>query len=726
MMPDTTYEQLMSLPNGARFYRVDLRNHTPADTCFHCSDFSLQSVEALRQAFVDFDSRVRLEGEYREEHYPRLLGLSVEGGFLSGRPEKAPDGHTYRPFMVRFNPNMNTIIGGRGAGKSALLEAIRYAFDAPIRTEETQAQANKIVQFTLPAGARVTVYYELADGTRYRITRFKGGDPEVYDLATGDRKNVAPAALAPTGVPLEVYGQKEIFEISKDVQFQLNLLDTYIADALRGIQREEGELLRWLSANAQDILRLQEESAQASQRLQELEAVRLELERMERQEAVSRLERKKHLEREKALLDRAVGAVNERVKALERFQSGQDPLRDNLPAEANLKAEKLPHAGWIMAQAALLARIDDAFDASMEALRQGINDIWAAGRPARETWQAAYLAVQKEYEALVRELGQDFSAERYFALQAKLQTLEAIYREVQRRDQRLQELSQEREKRLWMLRRLRLTREFRLRRDKARQLTDHLQDTVRITLECEGNRRAYGEKLAELLAGRRIRKDVFEKLAMARFPRLSGDRGAYTHPKHLVYAIRQERQKPSDDCSLLATIYGISKAYRERLAAVDDQTLYDLETYRVPDLPDISLKVGTQHRSLTPPEGKPGLSTGQKCTAILSIILLERDAPLVIDQPEDDLDNEFIFRQIVQTLRREKERRQFIIVTHNANIPVAGDAELIAVMQADDRHGWIERAGSIDDPGIREPVENILEGGHAAFQIRQMKYEILE
>jgi hypothetical protein len=277
-----------------------------------------------------------------------------------------------------------------------------------------------------------------------------------------------------------------------------------------------------------------------------------------------------------------------------------------------------------------------------------------------------------------------------------------------------------------MLRRLRRTREFRLRRDKARQLTDHLQDTVRITLECEGNRRAYGEKLAELLAGRRISKDVFEKLAMARFPRLSGDRGAYTHPKHLVYAIRQERQKPSDDCSLLATIYGISKAYRERLAAVDDQTLYDLETYRVPDLPDISLKVGTQHRSLTPPEGKPGLSTGQKCTAILSIILLERDAPLVIDQPEDDLDNEFIFRQIVQTLRREKERRQFIIVTHNANIPVAGDAELIAVMQADDRHGWIERAGSIDDPGIREPVENILEGGHAAFQIRQMKYEILE
>ena len=111
----------------------------------------------------------------------------------------------------------------------------------------------------------------------------------------------------------------------------------------------------------------------------------------------------------------------------------------------------------------------------MKALREQVNGIWATGGPERETWQAAYDSVQKEYEALVRELGQDFSAERYFALQAKLQTLEAIQKEVQRRDQRLQELYQEREKKLWTLRRLRRTREYRLRRNKAQQLTDQLQ-----------------------------------------------------------------------------------------------------------------------------------------------------------------------------------------------------------------------------------------------------------
>jgi hypothetical protein len=103
---------------------------------------------------------------------------------------------------------------------------------------------------------------------------------------------------------------------------------------------------------------------------------------------------------------------------------------------------------------------------------------------------------------------------------------------------------------------------------------------------------------------------------------------------------------------------------------------------------------------------------------------LESSATLLIDQPEDDLDNQFIFDQIVDTLRREKERRQFIIATHNANIPVSGDAELIVVVQADEGHGWIRAGcvGSIDAKSIKEAVGQILEGGAHAFQIRREKY----
>ncbi len=106
------------------------------------------------------------------------------------------------------------------------------------------------------------------------------------------------------------------------------------------------------------------------------------------------------------------------------------------------------------------------------------------------------------------------------------------------------------------------------------------------------------------------------------------------------------------------------------------------------------------------------------------LILLRTPYPLIVDQPEDDLDNSFVYSDVVKRLRREKEYRQFIIATHNANIPVLGDAELIQVLYADEGKLILEKCirGSIDDSQIREPVETILEGGHDAFEFRKSKY----
>lgn len=122
------------------------------------------------------------------------------------------------------------------------------------------------------------------------------------------------------------------------------------------------------------------------------------------------------------------------------------------------------------------------------------------------------------------------------------------------------------------------------------------------------------------------------------------------------------------------------------------------------------------------------LSTGQKATAVLLLLLLESDAPLVVDQPEDDLDNRFITEGVVPKMREEKRRRQFIFATHNANIPVLGDAELImglmSYSDADEGKAKIlsQHIGSIDARPVRELVEEILEGDKEAFQMRRLKY----
>jgi len=127
----------------------------------------------------------------------------------------------------------------------------------------------------------------------------------------------------------------------------------------------------------------------------------------------------------------------------------------------------------------------------------------------------------------------------------------------------------------------------------------------------------------------------------------------------------------------------------------------------------------------TPPNRIPvnQLSDGQKHTIMLTIAMLaESNIPLVIDQPEDDLDNAFIFNAVVRVLRTIKERRQVILVTHNANIAVLGDAELLLPMKRDGDGGEVFDFGSVDKTETKEAALNILEGGEIAFQRRREIY----
>jgi ABC-type lipoprotein export system ATPase subunit len=106
----------------------------------------------------------------------------------------------------------------------------------------------------------------------------------------------------------------------------------------------------------------------------------------------------------------------------------------------------------------------------------------------------------------------------------------------------------------------------------------------------------------------------------------------------------------------------------------------------------------------------------------LTLLLVESDIPLIVDQPEDSLDNKFIYEEVVKLLRQEKEKRQFIIATHNANIPVLGDAELILALEAEEERGWVEQRDAIDNLDVQEAVKKVLEGGKEAFERRREKY----
>jgi hypothetical protein len=116
-------------------------------------------------------------------------------------------------------------------------------------------------------------------------------------------------------------------------------------------------------------------------------------------------------------------------------------------------------------------------------------------------------------------------------------------------------------------------------------------------------------------------------------------------------------------------------------------------------------------------------SAGQKTTAILTLILAYGKIPLILDQPEDDLDNRLVYELIVDRLKQAKEIRQLIIVTHNANIPVNGDAEYILSMSSESKRIKIFYAGTLEQPEIKKEICDVMEGSEQAFDMRSRRYK---
>ena len=145
---------------------------------------------------------------------------------------------------------------------------------------------------------------------------------------------------------------------------------------------------------------------------------------------------------------------------------------------------------------------------------------------------------------------------------------------------------------------------------------------------------------------------------------------------------------------------------------------YEVRAVRSPDEYVRGLRVGgSEYREARQ------LSGGKRVSLLLTLLLkADDDRPLVIDQPEDELDNRFLWETVLPALRRLKGRRQVIVATHDANIVVNGDADLVVLLEADAEHGHVAVSGAIEDPAIRTAILETVDGGEHAFELRKAKY----
>ncbi|MDE5777171.1 MAG: AAA family ATPase, partial [Lachnospiraceae bacterium] len=139
-------------------------------------------------------------------------------------------------------------------------------------------------------------------------------------------------------------------------------------------------------------------------------------------------------------------------------------------------------------------------------------------------------------------------------------------------------------------------------------------------------------------------------------------------------------------------------------------------------LPEDDLKVSYRPENSKRYIPLSNASAGQKTTAILTFLLAYGELPLLLDQPEDDLDNKLVYDLIVTRLKETKSKRQVIVVTHNANIPVNADAEYIVSMNSETDEVATKYEGTMDDKNIRKEICDVMEGTQYAFEMRAKKY----
>ena len=661
----------------------DARTFDDIGRCHTWLKVSSPTLEGLRQAFLDPESRIRHAVEFSGAKYPRILGISWQGpGFLAEQ-------------VVGFNDNLNCLIGGKGVGKSSVIETLRFAFglEPPADTREaTQSHLRSV----LPSGGMVTVVIESHEPRKtYVIERTQGGyDPVVKD---GDGK-VVPG-VKPTDVQrLSVFGQKEIYGIALKPGDQLKALDDFIATRIVELGAEEAGVKADLVKNATALLVLQAETEGILEDASELPKLQHLKKRYEELGIVAKLERRTTFQANLKRLRDVRTKLTGFLASIENVETGLTSDYDAVPEADPLRAALEQARGlldetgkeWVTSVAALRTSV-----AGRVAVLDGLlTDAERESRNVESEFRAIAAEIQKEYP--------NANIEEYLKLEKQIEAIAPLKKRAEQKAAKIAKLQGERKAFLDKLLAVRRTR-YEERHRKAQELNGRLEKALRVRVNFQGRVDAVRTGLESLKAG-------LKKVALD---------GLMTHPDFsLPGLLTAVDQGPTE----VTKRFGLTDAAAKTLTdALSGKTRLEWDGFDVPDAIKIDFNVSPLGAE---PQYRPleTLSVGQKSTAILLLLLLKDDNPFVIDQPEDDLDNRFIYEDIVQRLRQAKEQRQFIVATHNANIPVLGDAEQIVVLSASNNQGRVERTGSIDAREIQTAVKSILEGGEQAFEMRQKKY----
>ena len=650
------------------------------------------SIDGLELALRDGAASVNRNMSANPNHLPTYFmeNLEISKAKYVGRTE---------PLNCQFSPFLNTIIGGRGSGKSTLLEFMRLALrrdkDIP---EVLQKESRKYFDIgdtnLLIEDSKISLIYRKGE-VRYRLNWSPNPDSPSLEEEKDNGTWKSCDGEIKSLFPVRIYSQKQIFELAKNPSALIEIID---------------------EAPEVDAARLKTQNRDLVNQYKQIEGKRRDLNDKIAEESRLRGESNDHARQidqiEKSGHKKVLQNYRERQQQLNELESLErkwEDMRDRLLetrgaiAPADFNAQHFSEHTDILSTLETTNKKWQFIHDKVSELVQEANSVIAEWQTEKNTtdWMQAIKTDMAEYEQLRSELEQQgIDPDRYPLLlsqQKEIQKKLDLINEHQSRQQELEAKKQEVFEQIKENRRA-------LSENRQEFLTSVLQDNEFVSIEVQ----PFGENWDDIEDEiRRILQcqDRFERDIedLKKIYNGKGDR-EIEKLKEAIKSIRNG-QKPAKD-----------KRFATHMKSLTPESMIDLILWFPGDNLKITFGLNRQPIKL----GSPG----EKAAALLAFILSYGDEPLLLDQPEDDLDNELIYNLIVRQLRETKSKRQVIIVTHNANIVVNGDAEMVLPLEVAEGQTRVSQAASIQKKEIREAICDILEGGEQAFEQRYTRIHL--
>jgi type III restriction enzyme len=613
---------------------------------------------------------------------------------------------------ILFSPQFNVCIGGRGTGKSSLLQYVSWVLGGDTLNHKKE-QLTPFVENTLNDGfVKIGV---IKNGILHRIKR----SLSEYIIKIGNNEwESTDSKTVSSIIRTDSFAQKELSQHEKNKSKQLvRILENQIKGELNSIDRK-------VESNASEILEISASYIGHVTNLKSKANLKSQIDSIEEQikslntklsgipkEDQEILQNNSLVENEKQLLRDRSSSLKSLLEQISEILSNQNFEKAEISDEKFLHTDEIK--SFAEADHNVLLNIEKDLRAAIE------RPMSAEYNDASEKLGIINLEHDKKYaEAKERQASFQLIINQIENLREHLKTLKndlakliGLIAENKHLRKKLQNL--------YFLRLELMVAKYDAVKEAAINTVKMSEDSIDIEITQMENLDHIRNKFTEEATGSKGQPQRISNY----FDSLKS--GNQTYLNLLRFWRSLELSTEGEHVDQLLEKYGIPNN-----SLIENDFMRILSSFSTNDLINFSLHLPTYNLNLRykKEDGShipfEDASYGQQAGAILTILLNQQFGPLIIDQPEDDLDNKVI-HSITENIISAKHSRQIIFSSHNANIAVNGDAELIMVFDHDPTlsAGVIKHEGSIDKVDIKTDVKEIMEGGIKAFDLRKAKYD---